>query len=450
MAPRLSTACAMSANSPLSNVSFNTLEAWLAWQESLHVTDIELGLDRSMLVANNMGMKAPAQTIVTVAGTNGKGSSVAMLDSILRQAGYRVATYTSPHLLAYNERIRINGTPVSNQDICAAFARVELARDGTPLTYFEFGTLAALSLFGDAALDVAILEVGLGGRLDAVNIIDADVALIATIGIDHTEFLGDTRELISLEKAGIMRKGKPAVCSDIDVTNGIKQSARELPTQLEVLGDSYRYSDDGECWSWWSGDTLRTELPKPSLIGDYQLGNAAGVLMVLEVLQDRLPVTDLEIARGLRETRLPGRFQRIPGEVETILDVAHNAQAVEAFVRTLVTLEPARRTHVLLGMLRVKDRESVIRSLEPIADSWHLATVLERRGATSAELYDSLKRVAGKSTRAHTYDSVASAYQSASASAKPGDRIVALGSFLVVSEVMACLVDWQASQAVAI
>jgi len=439
----------MSANSSVSHVSFDSLAGWLTWQESLHVTDIALGLERSRLVANNMGVTVPAPTIVTVAGTNGKGSSVAMLDSILRQAGYRVATYTSPHLLAYNERIRINGAPVSDEEICGAFERIEFARAGTPLTYFEFGTLAALSLFNDAPLDVVILEVGLGGRLDAVNIIDADVALIATIGIDHTEFLGDTREQISLEKAGIMRKGKPAVCSDIDITSNIKQFARDLPTQMEVLGNSFYYSDDGECWSWWSGDRLRVDLPKPSLAGDYQLGNAAGVLMVLELLTDRLPVTDLEISRGLSETRLPGRFQRIEGAVETILDVAHNAQAVDAFVRTLATLAPVPRTHVLLGMLRVKDRESVIGSLQPIADNWYFATVDARRGATNSELYDSLKRVASKSARAGTYDSIADAYASAIAAAQPGERIIALGSFLVVSEVMACLTRWHPCRALA-
>ncbi len=432
----------MSASSSLSDVSFDSLDAWLAWQESLSVTDIELGLDRSRLVANNMGIKAIAPTVVTVAGTNGKGSSVAMLDSILRQAGYRVATYTSPHLRSYNERIRIDGTPVSDQDICGAFERVEFARAGTPLTYFEFGTLAALSLFSDAVLDIVILEVGLGGRLDAVNIIDADVALIATIGIDHTEFLGDNREQISLEKAGILRMGKPAVCSDIDVTSSIKRFARELPTQLEILGSSYRFSDDGDHWSWWSGDTVRTELPKPSLAGDYQLGNAAGVLMVLEILKGRVPVTDIDIVRGLTDISLPGRFQRISGEIETILDVAHNAQAVEAFVRTLLRLEP-RRTHVLLGMLRTKDHPSVIRSLEPIVDTWHLATVNARRRATGIELYASLKLVAGRSAHARTYDSVASAYQGITGIVKPGDRIVALGSFLVVSEVMACLADRQ-------
>jgi len=428
----------MSTSNSLPNVRLDSLDAWLSWQESQHVVDVELGLERCRWVADRMDMKRLAPIVVTVAGTNGKGSSVAMLESILRQAGYRVGTYTSPHLCVYNERIRIDGTPVSDQEICAAFAQVEFARAGTPLTYFEFGTLAALSLFSEAMLDIVILEVGLGGRLDAVNIIDADVALIATIGIDHTEFLGDTRELIALEKAGIMRKGKPAVCSDIDVASSIKRFAHELPTQLEILGNSYRYSDDGEYWSWWSGDTRRVELPKPSLIGDYQLGNAAGVLMVLEVLKDRMPVTDVEVARGLRHIDLPGRFQRVSGEVETILDVGHNAQAVDAFVRTLINLEP-RRTHVLLGMLDMKDHQSVIRLLAPIAHTWHLTSVISRKGASSDDLYDALKLVVGRSAVACTYDSVASGYRSIAATASPGDRIVALGSFLVVSEVLACL-----------
>jgi len=429
----------LAANRPSPEVSFESLADWLTWQESLHVTDIELGLDRCRFVANKMRLKSPAKTVVTVAGTNGKGSSVAMLDAIWREAGLSVATYTSPHLLTYNERIRINGVPVSDAEICAAFQRIEFARGTTPLTYFEFGTLAALSLFSEANLDVAILEVGLGGRLDAVNIIDPDVALIAAIGIDHVEFLGDTRESIALEKAGIMRAGKPAVCSDINLPVNVKRFARELSTRLEVLGDTYRYSDDGAHWSWWTGDTLKTELPKPSLAGDYQLQNAAGVLMVVELLQDRLSVTDSDIAGGLNETSLPGRFQCIPGAVEVILDVAHNAQAVEAFVRTLVKLPRARHTHVVLGMLRVKDRDSVIRLLEPIVDTWHLTTVIARRGARSGELYESLKRVIGKSAVANTYDSVASAYNGAKSVAQPGDRIVALGSFLVVSEVLGCL-----------
>lgn len=427
----------MAANSPLTTPSFTTLDEWLRWQESLHVTDIELGLDRCRIVADAMGLTAPARTVVTVAGTNGKGSSVAMLDSIWRAAGYSVGTYTSPHLLRYNERIRVNGCEATDAAICAAFQRIELARGETPLTYFEFGTLAALILFIEADLDVVILEVGLGGRLDAVNIVDADVALIATIGIDHVEFLGKDRETIALEKAGIMRAGKPAVCSDIDMPASLMAYARKIGAPLDVLGTTYRFSDDGELWSWWSGDTVRADLPKPNLTGAYQTSNAAGVVRVIDLLYARLPVTDAALRRGLREVELVGRFQRLPGEFDTIVDVAHNAQAVSVFVETLRQQPAARCTHVILGMLRVKDRESVIEALAPVADTWHLATVVARRGATSGELLESFRRVLGKGPKARTYDSVASAYREVRAAAAPGDRIVALGSFLVVAEVIA-------------
>jgi len=429
----------LAAKRPSSEAHLDSLADWLAWQESLHVVDIELGLDRCRLVATKMGLKSPAKTVVTVAGTNGKGSSVAMLDAIWREAGFSVGAYTSPHLLVYNERICVNGAPVPDADICVAFQRIETARGATPLTYFEFGTLAALWLFSEATLDIAILEVGLGGRLDAVNIVDADIALITAIGIDHVEFLGDTRELIAMEKAGIMHAGKPAVCSDTDLPVSIKQVARDLPTRLEVLGGSYRYADEGAYWSWWSGETLKTTLPKPNLEGDYQVCNAAGVLKVIDLLQDTHSVSDEAIARGLRNVRLPGRFQRIPGVVEVILDVAHNAQAVEMFVRTLAELPIPGRTHVLLGMLRVKDRDAVIRLLEPVADTWHLATIVGRRGATCDELQVSLKRTLGIHRNVRTYDSVASAYHGVAAMAEPGERIVALGSFLVVSDVMLSL-----------
>ena len=426
----------MTPKSSAAEMNSGSLADWLAWQESLHGADIELGLDRCRLVAERMELKPVARTVVSVAGTNGKGSSVAMLDSIWRNAGFAVATYTSPHLLAYNERICIDGMPVSDEAICTAFQQIEFVRGSTPLTYFEFGTLAALSLFSEAALDVAILEVGLGGRLDAVNIVDADAALIATIGIDHIDFLGDQRESIALEKAGIMRAGKPAVCSDNDLPASIKEFARKLPTRLEVLGDSYRYADGGDSWSWWSGETVKADLPKPKLVGDYQVRNAAGVLKIVQLLQDRLPVSDGDIDRGLLETDLPGRFQCIPGSVETILDVAHNAQAVDAFVRTLSQLRPARRTHVVLGMLQAKDHDGVIALLDPVADSWHLATVSARRGASSGALYDSLKRVVTDPVAVNQYDSVGSAYRGAASIAQPGDRVVALGSFRVVSEVM--------------
>jgi dihydrofolate synthase/folylpolyglutamate synthase len=424
---------------PYDEVKTDSLADWLVWQESLHVVDIELGLERCNAIAQRLRLTRPAKTVVTVAGTNGKGSSVAMLESIWRAAGYAVGTYTSPHLLAYNERIRINGESASDAYICAAFERVEHAREGRPLTYFEFGTLAALVMFSEAMPDVAILEVGLGGRLDAVNIIDADVSLITAIGIDHVEFLGSTREQISLEKAGIMRPGKPAVCSDIDIPQSLRKYAQDLPTDVEILGDTYRFSDDGETWSWWSGDAQIANLPKPNLVGDHQLGNASGVLKVVELLQPQLPTSDGDIALGLRETRLQGRFQVIPGDIEVVLDVAHNAQAVEVFVRTLQTLKPKNKTHVILGMMRIKDREGAIRLLAPIADSWHLASVNARRGASSEELQESLSKVIGKRGKAHLYNCAAEAYAGAKLSAQTGDRIIAIGSFLVVCEILNCV-----------
>ena len=430
----------LAANNPSSERVFKSLPEWLSWHESLHVSEIELGLERCRRVAERMGLGAPAKTVVTVAGTNGKGSSVAILDSILREAGYSVGTYTSPHLLAYNERIRIGGQPASDEAICDAFERIEYSRGTIPLTYFEFGTLAALAMFSDAALDVAILEVGLGGRLDAVNIVDPDVSLIATIGIDHIEFLGDTRESISLEKAGIMRANTPAVCSDADVPRAMKDFARSLPTNLDIPGDGFRFAPESDTtWSWWSDNDIKADLPRPNLEGDYQLRNAAGVLMVLEHLREKLPVSPRDIVTGLETIRLTGRFQRFPGDVETIVDVAHNAQATAAFVRTLAAAPCPGRTHVLLGMLRVKDRTGVIQALRSVADTWHLATITGRRGAKSSELYDALKKVVGKSATAELYDSVGAGYEGVLAGAIPGDRIVALGSFLVVSEVLGCL-----------
>ena len=383
-----------------------------------------------------MAVTRPAKIVVSVAGTNGKGSSVAMLDAIWRKSGYRVATYTSPHLLRYNERIRINGEAASDDVICAAFERVEQARGGLSLTYFEFGTLAALSVFCEAECDIVILEVGLGGRLDAVNIVDADVALIATIGIDHVEFLGNTRSDIAVEKGGIMRAGALAVCSDANVPNSLKQLAKGLPTKLEILGDSYCYSNDGDTWTWWSGATVQALLPKPALTGQYQLNNASGALKVIDKLQDKVPTSDEAIAAGLSSVSLLGRFQLVPGDVDLIVDVAHNAQAVAAFVENFTSMPRVGKTHVLIGMMKVKDRASVLSELDAVADTWHLATIHARRGATSDVLYRSLISALGKHKRAKTYDSVRDAWRGVNAIAQPGDTIIAIGSFLVVSEVL--------------
>jgi dihydrofolate synthase / folylpolyglutamate synthase len=415
-----------------------TLAEWLEWQESLHPKDIELGLERCRQVALNMGLIPPAYTVITVGGTNGKGSTVAMLERIYRVAGYRVATYTSPHLLRYNERIRIDHQAVDDARICQAFAVVERARGNVPLTVFEFGTLAALEIFARERLDLAILEVGMGGRLDAVNLVDADVAVIATLDIDHVEWLGSTREAIAREKAGIMRRERPAVCSDPQVPASLIEAATTIGARLDLLGQTFHFVDHDDSWTWWSGDHVLDRLPKPSLTGAYQLRNAAGVLQAVHCLSARHPVSATQIASALATTTLPGRFQRIDGTVEFILDVAHNAQAVEYFVATLLTLPRVKCTHVILGMLRTKDRASAMLSLSKVVDLWHLATVTARHGATSSELYQTWQSLAQRGA-AHEYPSVVDAYQGALTMAQPGDRILVVGSFVTVGEVLRAL-----------
>lgn len=408
---------------------------WLAWQETLHPKDIELGLERCRTVAGRMGLLPVAYSAIVVAGTNGKGSTVAMLDAIYRRAGYRVATYTSPHLMRYNERIKVDGVCAEDERICAAFERVERARGDIPLTFFEFGTLAALAIFEDARPDLAILEVGMGGRLDAVNIVDADVAVIATLDIDHVEFLGHTRDEIAREKAGIMRAGRPAVCSDPEAPASLVECATACGARLALLGQGFNFADKGETWTWWSGTTVLEDLPRPSLSGSYQLRNAAGVLAAVDALQPRHPVEPARIAEALRSTVLRGRFQRLQGPVEVVLDVAHNAQAVAHFVGTLRALPAAPRTHVILGMLRTKDRLSAMGSLAEISDHWHFATVNAAKAASAEELYETWRRLPRRAPAA-CHASVEAAWRAAAGAAQPGDRIVVVGSFITVGEVL--------------
>jgi dihydrofolate synthase/folylpolyglutamate synthase len=411
------------------------LADWLAWQAALHPVEIELGLERCRQVAQRLKLLQPRYTVITVAGTNGKGSHVAMLDTAYRLAGYRVGTYTSPHLVHYNERIRLAGEPVADDVICRAFTQVEAARGETPLTFFEFGTLAALVIFAEAAPDIAILEVGMGGRLDAVNMLDADVAVIATLDIDHVEWLGGTREIIAREKAGILRSGRPAVCSDPAVPASLLAYADEQAVPLALLGVDYHFSEQGERWSWWSGAVSLPDLPRPALSGSYQLRNAAGVLKVIDLLQSRHPVTGEQLADALARVRLQGRFQRFSGPVELILDVAHNAQAVGAFAANLAALPTVSRTHVVLGILRTKDRVGVMRTLDPFVDRWHLATVDAARGASAAELHGTWQSLPRRRP-ATCYESIAQAWRAACTEATVGERILVIGSFLTVGDVL--------------
>ena len=419
--------------------SAGSLQAWLAWQETLHGRDIELGLERCRAVAARLGVLDPPHTVITVAGTNGKGSTVAMLERIYRAAGYRVATYTSPHLLRYNERIRLDHVPVDDARICAAFAAVEAVRAGVPLTVFEYGTLAALHVFQAARPDIAILEVGMGGRLDAVNVVDPDVAVIATLDIDHVEFLGGTREEIAREKAGIMRSGRPAVCSDPSVPQSLVETAHSVGAELALLGQAFHFVDHGSHWTWWSGDEVLESLPLPSLSGAYQLRNASGVLKAVSCLGGKHPVAPDVIRAALATTELPGRFQRSTHQgVEWILDVAHNVQAVGSFVDTLANLPRVPRTHGVLGMLTTKDRHTVMTRLSACVDRWYFASLDARHGGTAEELCEihaSLKLPG----RVQAASSVAAALESVSAAAGPGERVLVVGSFITVGEAMGWL-----------
>jgi dihydrofolate synthase/folylpolyglutamate synthase len=416
-------------------VRFHTLQAWLDWQETLHPAAIELGLERPGKVLQTLGLGSPQHTVITVAGTNGKGSSVAMLESILRAAGYRVGCYTSPHMLQYNERIRIDGEPVDDARLCEAFDRIDRTRGDISLTYFEFGTLAAFEIFDRAALDVVVLEVGMGGRLDAVNLLDADVALVTAIDVDHAAWLGDDREAIGYEKAGIFRSGLPAVCSDPQPPQSLLQQAGELGAQLYCLGQEYRYQSEGDSWNWQGPSMRRDALPLPNLRGAFQLQNAAGVLMVLALLAEKLQVAPQHLRQGLLAVSLPGRFQVWPGEITTILDVAHNPQSAAALAANLAAMPVAGATHAVVAMLADKDVVSVLQYMAGVVDHWYLAGLDVFRGADGATLATALSELGIAAGAPHA--SVTEALSAARQASRPGDRIVVFGSFYTVAQAMA-------------
>ncbi|MGH8245669.1 MAG: bifunctional tetrahydrofolate synthase/dihydrofolate synthase, partial [Gammaproteobacteria bacterium] len=343
---------------------FGSLKEWLFWQERLHFPAIELGLERSRTVAERLGLLPPGFTVLTIAGTNGKGSSAAMLDLALRGAGYRVGKYTSPHLMRYNERICVDGAEMTDDELCRVFDQVDGAREDVSLTYFEFGTLAALQVFREMHVDVAIMEVGLGGRLDAVNILDADVALVTTIDLDHERWLGSDRESIGREKAGIFRAGRPAVCADPHPPNSVIQAAQAVGATYYQAGRDFIYSVSGGRWDWRiAGGRALLAMPNPCTDHKRQVQNAAGVLMVLSVIADRFPVSAEVICASLGDFHLAGRFQIVPGQIPFVLDVAHNRQAAEVLAENLVRLPCTGRTHLVIGMLKDKNHRAFAEAL---------------------------------------------------------------------------------------
>lgn len=415
---------------------FSSLDQWLRWQESLHPKSIDLGLERPRKVLERMGTGRPAPVVITVGGTNGKGSTVALLESILHAAGYHVGAYTSPHLLHYVERIRLDKQTVSEELLCEAFERVDGARGDESLTYFEFGTLAAFDLFRRASLDVAVLEVGLGGRLDAVNLIDPDVAIITTIDIDHAEWLGTDRDSVAREKAGIFRQGRPAVCSDPVPPDSLVEAAGTLGTPLYRISSEFGYERNGEQWRWWGPGQGRESLPLPALRGVSQLRNASGVLMALALLADRLPISQQQLREGLLQVQLPGRFQLLPGPVTEILDVAHNPESARELAANLRSLPSGGKTHAVFAMLADKDIGAVISEVRGQVDIWHIADLPDVvRNASVDRLGKELDQLGVE--QVFRYRSVAEARRGAFERSRPGDRVVVFGSFHTVAQAMA-------------
>ena len=413
-----------------------TLADWLAHCERLHPKSIEMGLERVRALAERLQLRMPAP-VVTVAGTNGKGSSCAMLEAVALAAGYRVGLYIKPHLVHFEERCRINGQMVDAERLLPHFEAVEAARGDTALTYFEFTTLAILRVFAQADLDLVILEVGLGGRLDAVNVIDTDCALITSIDIDHVEYLGGTREGIGIEKAHVMRPGRPAVVSDPLPPQSVVAHAQAIGADLWLSGRDFRFEGDRRQWSWQGRRRRFAGLAYPALRGANQLLNAAGVLAVFEALFDRLPVGAQAVREGLARVELPGRFQIVPGQPTLVLDVAHNPQSVAALAANLDEMGFFPRTHAVFGAMHDKDLETILGRMQPLVDVWHFTDLPTPRAAKADELAalaESCGAATGKRVALHAEPR--SALLAALADADPTDRIVVFGSFYTVGGVL--------------
>ncbi|KQQ33294.1 bifunctional folylpolyglutamate synthase/dihydrofolate synthase [Duganella sp. Leaf126] len=416
-----------------------TLPAWLALLESRHAeTVINMGLDRVLAVKQRLQL-AFSCPVIMVAGTNGKGSTCAMLESILLRAGYKVGLYIKPHFLDFNERARVNGELASDAALVEAFNAVEAARGDTVLTYFEFTTLAIMRLLAGAGMDVVILEVGLGGRLDAVNIVDADVAIVTSVDIDHTDYLGDTREAIGFEKAGIFRAGKVAICSDPVPPQTLIDHAEAIGADLWLMGRDFNYAGDKQQWNYGGRGQRRNALAYPSLRGANQILNACAALAALEALRIELPVGAQEVRTGLVTVELPGRFQVLPGRPTVILDVAHNPHAASALNQNLGNMGFHPYTYAVFGSMQDKDIDGVIAAMAEHVDHWCLATLPSPRSATASELAAKVQIVQpDRAERTITiFDDPAAAYANAVSRAGENDRIVVFGSFLTVAGVMA-------------
>ncbi|WP_045738812.1 bifunctional tetrahydrofolate synthase/dihydrofolate synthase [Xanthomonas sp. MUS 060] len=411
----------------------NTLSDWLAYIEQQHPRDIAMGLERVRAVAVRMGLTRPAKRVITVGGTNGKGSTVAFIEAIARAGGWAVGSYTSPHLLRYNERVRLDGEEASDAQLIAGFAAVEAARGDTPLTYFEYGTLAALWLFQQAALDLAVLEVGLGGRLDAVNVVDADVAVITTVDIDHTDWLGSDREAIGAEKAGIARPWKPLVLGEIDPPSSVLRHAYAIGASTFRAGSDFFHEPlDAERWRWRDVGT-NLLLPLPQLRAPVQRANAATAIAALRALRKSLPRS--AYADGIAAARLRGRLQVCMRDgVEVLVDVGHNPQAARELAASLQAQPIVGATRAVFAALGDKDAVGVVKALEGQVDTWHLAGLSGARAQSGVQLRE---RLAGTAAAvAVVAESVVQALQQALQQARPGDRVLVFGSFHTAADAL--------------
>jgi dihydrofolate synthase / folylpolyglutamate synthase len=409
------------------------LNEWLAYIEQQHPSTIALGLDRVKTVLERLGIKKFCP-IITIGGTNGKGSTCAMLEAILSQAGYRVGLYASPHLLRYNERVHIAGREATDAELVSAFEAVEAARQDVALTYFEIGTLAAWVLYSRCKLDVLVLEIGLGGRLDAVNVFDSDCAILTSVDLDHMDYLGDTRERIGWEKAHIFRRGCPAICADPVPPASVVAQSREIGADLWLLGRDFGFEGDATQWTFWGRNGRRPALAFPALRGANQLLNASAALAALDSLRVQLPVSANAIRQGFALVELPGRFQVLPGRPTVILDVAHNPHAAAVLAANLQQMEGGRNTFAVLGMLRDKDMAGVCAKLAGRIDEWFVASLPAPRGASSAEMRNAIT-VSGAGGAVYESESIVAAFDAARKAAGADDRICVFGSFLTVAAI---------------
>ncbi len=427
---------------------FDTLKDWLHWQEGLHPQSIDLGLHRAKKVFHALNPEKKQPITITVAGTNGKGSTIAFLEAIYRAQGLKVGSYTSPHILKYNERIKINGQSVSDNVLCQAFERIEAVRDETSLSYFEFSTLAALDIFSRSDLDIQLLEVGLGGRLDAVNIIDADATIITSICIDHTDWLGDTRTAIAVEKAGVFRANCPAIVGDIDPPNSLIDCAQQTEAQLLLINHDFSYTKSAQHWTWQCSNKKLEQLPLPNLKGEHQYRNASTSLMAIESLQDKIPVSNKATHDGLENAYISGRFQLIKTEnsAPILLDVSHNPQAAKALLDYLNAEFSELPVYAIFNMMSDKDMQSVVTLMQAKIEHWYISPVNNPRTNKEADTKiifqnSNIKQISTG------YSDFSATFQAAKKMAEKNQGLLVIfGSFFLVSEYLAQISNNRKSQ----